>query len=254
MAKHLKKSLGQHLLTRPEVAEKIATFLTFKGYAHVVEVGPGKGILTQHLVKQQNKLIAVEFDQDMIEVLKQTFTPDQLDLVQGDFLQINMHPFFEGQQFGLIGNYPYNISSQIVFKMIEYRTRIPEMVGMFQKEMAARIIAPHGSKTYGGISVLTQAYYSGEAMLTLKPGSFSPPPKVNSMVIRLKRKESPPEIEYKVLKRVVKSAFGKRRKKLSNALKGIVPVEILRELHFADLRAEQLSVENFISIAQHLGD
>jgi 16S rRNA (adenine1518-N6/adenine1519-N6)-dimethyltransferase len=254
MAKHLKKSLGQHLLTRPEVAEKIATFLSFEGYEHVVEVGPGQGILTQHLVKQKNKLVAVEFDQDMITVLEKTFTRDQLDLIQGDFLRINMHPFFDGQQFALIGNYPYNISSQIVFKMLEYRTRIPEMVGMFQKEMAARIIAPHGSKTYGGISVLTQAYYSGEAMMTLKPGSFSPPPKVNSMVIRLRRKEDYPEVEYKFLRRVVKSAFGKRRKKLSNALKGVVPVELLKELYFADLRAEQLSVENFINIAQHLGN
>ena len=123
---------------------------------------------------------------------------------------------------------------------------------MFQKEMAARIIAPHGSKTYGVISVLTQAYYSGESMMILKPGSFTPPPKVDSMVIRLTRREELPNIEYKLLRRVVKAAFGQRRKKLSNALKGTIPNEVLTEFGFSDLRAEQLSVEDFLKLAEYL--
>jgi 16S rRNA (adenine1518-N6/adenine1519-N6)-dimethyltransferase len=252
LIKKLKKSLGQHLLTRPEVAEKIVTFLTFNGYEHLLEVGPGQGVLTKHLIHFPNKLVAVEFDRDMVEILETKFSDNDFDLIQGDFLHINLHPFFDGLPFALVGNFPYNISSQIVFKMLEYRLRIPELVGMFQKEMAARIIAPHGSKTYGVISVLTQAYYSGESMMILKPGSFTPPPKVDSMVIRLTRREELPNIEYKLLRRVVKAAFGQRRKKLSNALKGTIPNEVLTKLGFSDLRAEQLSVEDFLKLAEYL--
>lgn len=240
------------MLTRPEVAEKIATFLTFKGYDHLIEVGPGQGVLTKHLIHFSNKLIAIEFDRDMVEILETNYSQDDLDLIQGDFLQINLHPFFDGLPFALVGNFPYNISSQIVFKMLEYRSRVPELVGMFQKEMAARIIAPHGSKTYGVISVLTQAYYTGESMMILKPGSFSPPPKVDSMVIRLTRREVLPKIEYKRLRRVVKAAFGQRRKKLSNALKGTIPGEVLKELGYADQRAEQLTVDDFLKMAEYL--
>lgn len=248
----LKKSLGQHLLTRPEVAERITTYLTYQDYEHKVEVGPGQGILTQHLIHHKGELIAVEFDREMVDVIQSKFNESDFTLVQSDFLHTDMRSFFDGAQFALIGNFPYNISSQIVFKMLEYRARIPEMVGMFQKEMAERIIADHGSKTYGVISVLTQAYYTGEAMLTLKPGAFSPPPKVNSMVIRLRRKDEFPEVGYKTLRRVVKGAFSQRRKKMSNALKGVVPLEKLKDLGYADLRAEQLSVEDFIRLATEI--
>ncbi len=247
--KKLKKSLGQHLLTRPEIAEKIASFLTFEGYSHVVEVGPGQGILTKYLLDLPADLIAIEFDRDMLETLSPMAESGKVTFIQGDFLKVNMDPFFEGEPFALAGNFPYNISSQIVFRMLQYRARIPEMVGMFQKEMAQRIISSHGSKTYGVISVLTQAYYTGESMMTLKPGAFSPPPKVDSMVIRLKRKEHPTEVEYRTLRKVVKGAFSQRRKKLSNALKGLVDKELLKSLGYADLRAEQLTIPDFLALA-----
>lgn len=250
--KKLKKSLGQHLLTRPEIAEKIASFLTFNGYNNLVEVGPGQGILTKHLLDLPGGLIAVEFDRDMLEILSPLAKNGKVDFLQGDFLKINMDPFFEGEPFALVGNFPYNISSQIVFRMLQYRTRIPEMVGMFQKEMAQRIISPHGSKTYGVISVLTQAYYTGESMMTLKPGAFSPPPKVDSMVIRLQRKEHMPGVDYRTLRKVVKGAFSQRRKKLSNALKGLVEKDLLQSLGYADLRAEQLAVSDFLALAERL--
>lgn len=247
--KKLKKSLGQHLLTRPEIAEKIASFLTFEGYSHLVEVGPGQGILTKCLADLPCDLVAIEFDRDMLDALALLSSGNQITLIQGDFLKVNMDPFFGGAAFALVGNFPYNISSQIVFRMLEYRSRIPEMVGMFQKEMAQRIISPHGSKTYGVISVLTQAYYTGESMMILKPGAFTPPPKVDSMVIRLRRRQHLPKVDYRVLRRVVKGAFSQRRKKLSNALKGIVDTELLRSLGFADLRAEQLAVPDFLTLA-----
>lgn len=194
-------------------------------------------------------LVAIEFDRDMLEALSPLEKSGKVSFIQGDFLKVNMDPFFEGEPFALAGNFPYNISSQIVFRMLQYRARIPEMVGMFQKEMAQRIISPHGSKTYGVISVLTQAYYTGESMMTLKPGAFSPPPKVDSMVIRLRRKDHMPAIEYRILRKVVKGAFSQRRKKLSNALKGIVDTGLLRTLGYADLRAEQLAVSDFLTLA-----
>lgn len=186
----------------------------------------------------------------MLDSLAPLAASGKVTFIRGDFLKVNMDPFFDGEPFALVGNFPYNISSQIVFRMLEYRARIPEMVGMFQKEMAQRIISPHGSKTYGVISVLTQAYYSGESMMTLKPGAFSPPPKVDSMVIRLRRREVLPDVEYRTLRRVVKGAFSQRRKKMSNALKGVVDADLLRSLGYADLRAEQLAVSDFLALAE----
>lgn len=237
-------------MARPETAERIASFLTLKGYKNALEVGPGAGILTQYLIPRLKQLVAVEYDFDMIPILDEKFKQTNFELIQGDFVRVDISPFFGEEPFALIGNFPYNISSQIVFKMLDHIERIPELVGMFQKEMAERILADHGSKKYGVISVLTQAFYSGEPMMTLKPGSFNPPPRVNSMVIRLRRKEILPDVPYKTLRTVVKGAFSQRRKKMSNSLKGVVDKELLIEMDLADLRAEHIPVETFINLTK----
>lgn len=222
------------------------------GYSCAIEVGPGEGVLTQFLIPRLEKITAVEFDRDMIPILEHRFSNTHLKLIQGDFVRTRIDHLFGEEQFALVGNFPYNISSQIVFKMLDHIPQIPELIGMFQKEMADRILEPHGNKTYGVISVLTQAFYTGEKMMVLKPGSFNPPPKVDSMVIRLRRKEIQPDVSYKKLRQVVKGAFSQRRKKVSNALKGVVPLEILKEMELADLRAEQISVETFIALASRI--
>ena len=231
------------------MAEQIASFLTLDGYSCGIEVGPGGGVLTQFVIPRLKQIVAVEFDRDMIPILADRFSETHLQLVQGDFVRTRIDNYFEGQQFALVGNFPYNISSQIVFKMLDHIDLVPELVGMFQKEMADRILEPHGNKTYGVISVLTQAFYTGEKMMLLKPSSFNPPPKVDSMVIRLRRREVQPEVSYKVLRKVVKGAFSQRRKKVSNSLKGVVDADLLIEMELADLRAEHISVERFIELA-----
>lgn len=166
-----------------------------------------------------------------------------------DFLKLDLSKVFDGEPFYLTGNYPYNISSQIIFKMLKHKELIPEMVGMFQKEVADRIIAPHGSKTYGVVSVLTQAFYTGEMFMKVSPGSFSPPPKVNSAVIRLTRKENfELPCSEKLLRAVVKTAFGQRRKMMRNTLKSIINDKDLLNSSFFTQRPEQLSVTDFITL------
>ena len=233
------------------MAGDIAKFLTFKGYADVIEVGPGQGVMTEYLLDMPINLMAIEYDPDMVAILDERFG-GRLNVIQADFVRIDLTDFFSGRSFAIVGNFPYNISSQIVFRAIENYQRVPELVGMFQREMAARIISPPGSKGYGVISVLTQAFYSGESLMQIKPGAFHPPPKVHSMVIRLTRKDDIAHIPYKILRRIVKAAFGQRRKKLSNALKGVVPKEMLADFNLLDERAEQVPVDVFIDMAQKL--
>lgn len=240
-----KKSYGQHFLTNENTAHRIAHFLERKeDIKNVLEIGPGKGMLTKYLMEQNINLKVVEADRDMVSYL-QTHYPD-LEIIFLDFLKLKLEKVFDGEPFYITGNYPYNISSQIVFKMINDYELVPKMVGMFQKEMAERIIAPPGSKTYGVISVLTQAYYRGEMLMKLAPGSFSPPPKVHSAVIKLTR-EGVEEIrcDKKLFRRVVKQSFNQRRKMLRNTLKGIIQDKDL--LNHPDLqqRPEQLSVKDF---------
>lgn len=250
-----KKSFGQHFLINENLAESIAHSLKREeGIKNVLEVGPGKGVLTKYLIEQDINLRVVEADRDMVQYLEKHYPELKDHIIFLDFLKLNMKKAFDNTPFYLIGNYPYNISSQIIFKMLKYMELIPEMVGMFQKELADRVIAPHGSKTYGVISVLTQAYYEGETIHKVSPGSFSPPPKVNSSVIRLRRKDDYENLgcDYKLFKRVVKQSFSQRRKMLRNTLKPLVlDKDILKDDYF-NHRPEQLSVQDFIDLANRI--
>mgnify|MGYP002401456645 CR=1 FL=1 len=233
------------------MARRVAEGLTHHGgYRRVYEVGPGTGALTRHLLERTDiDLVAVELDREAAAHLREVY-PD-LDLVERDFLGLEI----PGEEpFAVIGNFPYNISTQIVFKVLAHRGRCMEMVGMFQKEVADRIRAPHGSRTYGITSVLTQAYYTVEELLTVPPEAFTPPPKVNSAVIRLQRnttRELP--CDEATFHALVKVAFNQRRKTLRNALKGFAPLANGVPERFAALRAEQLSVQDFITLALACG-
>jgi 16S rRNA (adenine1518-N6/adenine1519-N6)-dimethyltransferase len=198
----------------------------------------------------------VEADRDMVDYLDHHFPALAGHIIRGNFLRINLRQSFQEQEFGLIGNFPYNISSQILFKMLENRELIPEMVGMFQREMAERIIAPPGSKTYGVISVLTQAFYEGKILFGVDRKNFSPPPKVKSAVIRLQRLETPlvQQEHYKGFRRVVKMAFNQRRKMLRNTLKPLVRDKEVLSSELFSQRPEQLSVEQFVEITLQIED
>lgn len=243
-----KKSYGQHFLNNEYMAERIAEGLELTDlYQKVLEVGPGKGMLTKYLVKRDFELFVVEADRDMVNYQQANFPTLKDRIIAADFLKIRIADYFGTDSFALIGNYPYNISSQIIFKMLEHRSQIPEMVGMFQKEVADRIIAGPGSKTYGVVSVLVQAYYEGHYMFTVKPGNFNPPPKVQSAVIRLVRKENQDlGCSYKLFRRVVKQAFSQRRKMLRNTMKMFIKDTTLLKDSFFNTRPEQVSVEKFV--------
>ncbi|MCB0706018.1 MAG: ribosomal RNA small subunit methyltransferase A [Saprospiraceae bacterium] len=249
-----KKSYGQHFLTSDSIAERIADSLSGTGYANILEVGPGMGMLSQYLIKKPKSYYAVEADREMIPILEEKFPDLKGHIMLSDFLKVNLNEFPpEAGSIALIGNYPYNISSQIIFQMLEYMDRIPEMVGMFQKEMAERIVAEPGSKTYGVISVLTQAYYDGKLLFSVKPGSFNPPPKVNSAVIRLVRREVPiSDVDNRWFRKVVKQAFSQRRKMLRNTLKGLVEdPSFFLDQEFNE-RPEQLSVRDFVNLTKRI--
>ncbi len=242
-----KKSYGQHFLIDENISRKIGYSLKLeKGLKNVLEIGPGKGMLTKYLLEQDINLKAVEADQDMVAYLYDHYVALHNKLISANFLRLKLDEIFDNEPLAIIGNFPYNISSQIVFKMIEYKDLVPEMVGMFQKEMAERIIAEPGSKTYGVISVLTQAYYEGEHLIKVGPQCFAPPPKVQSAVIRLQRKENNPvESEPKMFRRVVKQAFSQRRKMLRNTMKMFIKGDDLLNDSFFQQRPEQLSLEDF---------
>jgi len=247
-----KKSFGQHFLTQEPIAERLASSLILDGCGAIVEVGPGKGILTRCLLTKGLPVIAVELDRDMIPILEKEFKDTPLQIIQADILRVRFDEIIpENVDFVLTGNFPYNISSQIVFLGIQHRTRVPHMAGMFQKEMAERICSPPGSKAFGVISVLTQAYYNATLLFTVKPGSFSPPPKVQSAVISLTRYRTEIDgVPFQTLRRVVKMAFSQRRKKLRNTLMPLIHEDVLRAEGVVDLRPEQISVEQFISLAK----
>jgi len=240
-----KKSFGQHFLNNEDIARDIAHgLISYEPQAKVLEIGPGQGMLTKYLIDRAFDLKVVELDRDMIPILERSFESLTERILQIDFLKVDLREVFEGQPFMLIGNYPYNISSQIVFKMIEHRDLIPQMVGMFQKEVAKRIVATPTSKAYGVISVLTQAYYDGEYLFDVGNQNFDPPPKVMSGVIRLTRKENETEIENpKLFKSVVKLAFSQRRKMLRNTMKSLLNGSELLKDEFFMQRPERVSVE-----------
>lgn len=249
-----KKSFGQHFLTQEPIAENLANALITTGAEAIIEVGPGKGILTKYLLKQPLPVYAVELDRDMIPLLEKEFAGTDLKIIQADILRFRIGEVLgDNTSFVIVGNFPYNISSQIVFLGLQHRHHMPFMAGMFQKEMADRIISPPGSKTFGVISALVQAYYKPQLLFNVKPGSFSPPPKVNSSVISLKRFRTEIDgVSFQTLRQVVKISFSQRRKKLRNTLKSIIHEDVLRELGVVDLRPEQLEVDQFIELAKHV--
>jgi 16S rRNA (adenine1518-N6/adenine1519-N6)-dimethyltransferase len=246
-----KKSYGQHFLNNEAIAERIAASLKHRDqYQKVLEVGPGKAMLTKYLLKEDYDLVVVEADRDMVSYLQKNYPTLKDYIIPQDFLKLNLEDFFGNNSFAIIGNFPYNISSQILFKMLDYKSQVPELVGMFQKEVAERVVALPGSKTYGVTSVLIQAFYHGEYLFDVGPRNFSPPPKVQSAVIRLVRKKDYTlDCNLKLFRRVVKSAFSQRRKMLRNTMKQIIP----KDHPFLDTtlfkqRPEQLSVSEFIQL------
>lgn len=249
-----KKSFGQHFLHREDIASAIAGALTQTvEVPRILEIGPGKGMLTKYLKNIPATLKMVEADQDMITFLKKSYPAWTTDIIEGDFLSLNLTRIFEEKPYLIIGNFPYNISSQIVFRLIQYRALIPELVGMFQKEMAERIVSKPGSKDYGIISVLTQAYYSGEWLFDVDKSSFKPPPKVQSAVIRLERKPVLTlDCNESLFKSVVKQAFNQRRKMLRNSLKSLFPNTDLMADSFFNQRPEDLSLNDYISLTQQI--
>ncbi len=248
-----KKHLGQHFLTDEVTAAKIADTLDYDVYKNVLEIGPGMGMLTKYLLKKDINLHVIEIDWDSVAYLGENFPQLEDKIHEKDFLKTDITEFFEKEQYAIIGNFPYNISTQIVFKTLENRELIPVFSGMFQKEVAQRIAAPHGNKTYGILSVLTQAFYDVSYLFTVPPTVFNPPPKVESGVIRLKRKENfTLSCDEALFFRVVKTAFQQRRKTLRNSLKTFDLSDNLREDTIFGQRPEQLSVQEFIELTEKI--
>ena len=274
--------MGQHFLVDQGIAQRIVAALEPSGCADVLEIGPGMGVLTQYLIKREDlSLKMIELDEESVNYLLTHFNGMQGRLFFGDYLKMNIHHLFEGP-YRIIGNFPYNISSQIFFKILDDRDRVPEVVCMIQKEVAERIAEGPGSKTYGILSVLLQAWYDIEYLFTVEPGAFAPPPKVRSAVIRLRRNsrtalfpsaKSKGQVrvpqgdagtciafpkanaDEKMFRTVVKTAFNQRRKTLRNALKPMLNPEMEGFAEFIadpvfDLRAERLGVEDFIALTE----
>ena len=272
-----KKALGQHFLTDQSVAKRIVGALkgsaaevcgaaeaNGKGIASgvsgektesaggrdkVLEIGRGMGVLSQYLLEREDiDLVMIEIDGESVDYLVSHFDKAEGRIIQGDYLKLDVGKLFDGP-YRVIGNFPYNISSQIFFKILEDKDRVPEVVCMIQKEVAERIAEKPGSKTYGILSVLLQAWYDIEYVLTVGPGAFVPPPKVHSAVIRLTRNSRTSlGCDEKLFKTVVKAAFNQRRKTLRNALKPLIPEGLDTSDAIFDLRAERLSVEDFVSL------
>ena len=255
-----KKNLGQHFLKDEDIARRIADTLSVEnlpagqpewGELPILEIGPGMGVLTKYLMDTGRPLKAIELDHESVEFLNHLY-PD-LDVIEADFLKMNLDDIFPGE-FALIGNYPYNISSQIFFKVLDYREKIPVVSGMLQKEVAERICSGPGSKVYGILSVLLQAWYDCEYLFNVEPFVFTPPPKVRSGVLRLTRNSRRTlGVDKTFFKTVVKTAFGQRRKTLRNSLAPLIARSgaTLPDALLA-LRPERLSVDDFIELAQAL--
>ena len=247
-----KKHLGQHFLTDKNIAEKIVNSLTqYQLYDKVLEVGPGMGVLSDFLLqKTAFETYLIDIDAESVVFLKDKYPVLGERLIHADFLHLDFKSVFPSK-FAIIGNFPYNISSQILFKLLDNRDQVPEMVGMFQKEVAERCTAKAGSKVYGILSVFLQAYYKCEYLFSVKPGVFNPPPKVVSAVIRLTRNEMETlGCDEKLFWQVVKAGFNQRRKTLSNALSGVIPKEKQGDEDVWTLRAERLSVKDFVQLTK----
>lgn len=250
MSVKAKKHLGQHFLTDENIAKKITDALSYENYSNVLEVGPGMGVLTKYLLEKESEIYLAEIDQESIEYLKKNYEKISENSFIGDFLRTDFE-FSKDDQIAVIGNFPYNISSQILFKIIDFQHLIPESVGMFQKEVAERTAAVPRTKEYGILSVLVQAYYDVKYLFTVHENVFNPPPKVKSGVIKLTKNLKPGLEGNEILfKQIVKAGFNQRRKKLSNSLKILNIPEHLLSHPFMDKRAEELSVEDFINFTK----
>ncbi|WP_149244625.1 16S rRNA (adenine(1518)-N(6)/adenine(1519)-N(6))-dimethyltransferase RsmA [Dyadobacter sp. 32] len=242
-----KKHLGQHFLKDMSIARQITEGLTgHGGYTDVLEIGPGMGVLTKFLLENAGFTThVIEIDTESVAYLQKNYEALTPRIIEGDFLKFDTKTVFEGK-FAVIGNFPYNISSQIFFRALQIRDDIPEIVCMLQKEVAQRIASPPGNKDYGILSVLLQAFYDIDYLVSVPPGAFDPPPKVQSGVIRLRRNSTPAlDCDEKLFFRVVKTAFNQRRKTLRNALK---PIGELPDHPLLTKRAEQLSVPQFVEL------
>jgi 16S rRNA (adenine1518-N6/adenine1519-N6)-dimethyltransferase len=248
-----KKHLGQHFLKDESIAKDIADTLTLNGYNKVLEIGPGMGVLTKYILEKPVDTYVIEIDTESVEYLNTHYPQLDGKIISEDFLRYNMKEIFGDEQFAIIGNFPYNISTQIVFRTLELRHQIPEFSGMFQKEVAERICEKKGTKAYGILSVLVQAFYEAEYLFTVSEHVFNPPPKVKSGVLRLRRKENfHLTCDEKLFFTVVKTAFNQRRKTLRNSLKSYNLSDNLKEDTIFDLRPEQLSTEQFIELTKKI--
>ncbi len=249
---HAKKRLGQHFLTNEEIAQRIAEAVRTP-HAHMLEIGPGMGVLTKYLLQQDiADLSVIELDEESVAYLQEHFPELGAKIIHADFLRFDLPAYFDGP-FVIAGNFPYNISSQILFKLLDHKDQALELVGMFQKEVGERVTAHAGNKQYGILSVLLQAYYDAEYLFTVGEHEFSPPPKVKSAVIRLTRNfDKRLNCDEQAFKQVVKTAFNYRRKTLRNALSTLLfPAEVVQNDPLFGLRAEQLSITDYEHLARY---
>jgi 16S rRNA (adenine1518-N6/adenine1519-N6)-dimethyltransferase len=246
-----KKHLGQHFLTDRNIASRITALLDAESCDTILEIGPGKGVLTEFLLpRKDKKLFFIEIDPESIDFLKDLYPGIEASIIQGDFLKTDFNDL--GNKLAVIGNFPYNISSQIFFRILDHKDQVDEVVCMIQKEVALRIASPPGNKQYGILSVLLQTWYDISIEMQVKPGAFFPPPEVHSTVIKLIRnKRKSLQCNEKLFRRVIKMAFNQRRKILSNSLKSIL-LNLDNEIPFMKKRPEELSVEQFIELCSSL--
>ena len=244
-----KKHLGQHFLNDENIAKKIVEAMLSEGSTNcLIEVGPGTGVLTKYLIDQPN-FYALDVDTESIAYLKTNYPAIADHVIDGDFLKMDLSTLIGDKKFNVIGNFPYNISSQIMFKVLEHRHQVDLVVGMFQKEVAERLAEGPGSKTYGILSVLLQAFYSIEYLFTVHENVFTPAPKVKSAVIKLKRNEVKGlNCDEVLFKQVVKTTFNQRRKTIRNSIKPLLKLPIVTDSYLFDKRPEQLSVAQFVEL------
>jgi len=250
-----KKNLGQHFLNDKNIAKEIVESLRATNVKKVLEIGPGMGVLTQFLLENEAyETSVVEIDRESVDYLNLHFPEIKERIISADFLRLNLFNHFT-EPFAIIGNFPYNISSQIFFKVLEYHNQIPEVVGMLQKEVAERLAAGPGSKIYGILSVFLQAYYDIEYLFTVDEDVFTPPPKVKSGVIRLTRNKTEKlNCDERLFKSIVKMAFNQRRKTMRNSLKTMITTDELKANPIFDKRPEQLGVSEFEMIVRLIGE
>ena len=249
-----KKFLGQHFLIDDNISKKIVDNINFKKFKKVIEVGPGKGALTKHLLHIKDILTLIEVDNESVVFLKNEFLNEKLDIIENDFLKFDIQSAYPSEEnILIIGNFPYNISSQILFKSIDNYKSVKAIIGMFQKEVAERIISKNNSKQYGILSVKTQLFYDAKILFDVSPNVFFPKPKVNSAVISLTRKENINiDCDLELLDRIIKLSFQHRRKKIKNSLKKLDIEENILEDSIFESRPEQLTIEEFVKLTKKI--